>query len=30
MNLCLAFDTDDLEFVRGVEVGIIWSTLDIN
>jgi hypothetical protein len=28
VNLVLAFDTDDPEFVRGVEVGMILSTLE--
>ena len=28
MSLVLPFDTDDPEFGRGVEVGIVWTHLD--
>ena len=30
MSLELAFDTDEAEFVRGVEVGLLWERLTAN
>ncbi len=28
LSLALAFDTDGPEFARGVEVGILWASMD--
>lgn len=29
-NLVLPFDTDDVEFTRGVQIGVVWLSLTID